>query len=488
MPIVLGKDHAAYLLYVDYAKPDAISHYAAADELGKIMGIALEPRAGLDSVKNDAHLHDLAKQAKKAGVPILLRFANEMNDSSAPWYKDGPEKYKAKFKIVSDVFHKEAPNVAMLWSPNDWLIGTEHQYYPGDQYVDWVGVSSYPPFLSNGQPKHGNTWIDRFRKIYDAYGSKKPIMLSEGAPIANVEYSSQNVTAQAKDELERFYASVPRRYPNVKLIVYWNNSEDYGALRHCKLTDNPPMQQSYMKAIQDPYYISDEGKSSNIYYEKVAQTTLGVGTEKISALANDPTKVTKVAYLINGKGVAEGKFPDYTANIDFSKYAGQRIDLRADFYNGANKYVTSKSVNVQVTNQAPATSSAQPPNSTKTTQTKVVPRNDIKIIVKGETVKSDAQPFIENGRTYLPIRAISESMGVKVDWNAENKLVTLTSNNGIIVFVINQDKYMVNGEPKSLDAPAKIVNGRTYLPVRAVGEALNLNVNWDGASKTVTLD
>ena len=92
-----GKDHAAYMFYVNYSDSNAISNYAShfreAARLGKAIQVCLQPHNGLNEVQNNQHLTDLAIQARDAEVPIFLRFANEFNDSGNAWYKDGAAKY-----------------------------------------------------------------------------------------------------------------------------------------------------------------------------------------------------------------------------------------------------------------------------------------------------------------------------------------------------------------------------------------------------------
>lgn len=150
--------------------------------------ICLEPNWGLESV-DEATVRSFAREANvaiKAGCPIFLRFANEMNlnDWSNPW-QGNPSLYIEKFRLVANIFHQEAPGVAMVWCPNDWPANSADQFYPGREYVDWVGVSSYPQFNDDSTPSPNITWIDRFREIYDKYAGTHPIMLSEGIPLPN---------------------------------------------------------------------------------------------------------------------------------------------------------------------------------------------------------------------------------------------------------------------------------------------------------------
>lgn len=108
--------------------------------------------------------------------------------------------------------------------------------------------------------------------------------------------------------------------------------------------------------------------------------------------------------------------------------------------------------------------------------------------VDGRQQALDVAPDIKNGRTMLPIRAIAENAGATVGYDGARRAVTISNDYGDeIVCTIGSGTMMVNSQAHTLDAAPYIENGRTYLPVRAVAEALNLDVGWDGATSTVTL-
>lgn len=100
--------------------------------------------------------------------------------------------------------------------------------------------------------------------------------------------------------------------------------------------------------------------------------------------------------------------------------------------------------------------------------------------VDNEAVIYDAAPVIRNDRTLVPIRIITEALGGKVDWNGATKEVTLSINDKEIKMTIGKtlEKYGV--------APV-IIDGRTFVPVRFVADELGANVVWDDATKIVTI-
>lgn len=109
------------------------------------------------------------------------------------------------------------------------------------------------------------------------------------------------------------------------------------------------------------------------------------------------------------------------------------------------------------------------------------------VLADGEAIVNDAAPMIRESRTFLPIRIVAEELGADVAWNEAEQTVTIAKDDLEIMIYIGQPFATVNGEPVALDAPAFIENDRTYLPIRFVAENLGAEVIWDGAVQTVTI-
>ncbi len=88
-------------------------------------------------------------------------------------------------------------------------------------------------------------------------------------------------------------------------------------------------------------------------------------------------------------------------------------------------------------------------------------------------------PFEADDRTFLPVRFLAETLGATVDWEEGNQTATIQKDGDTVEVTIGSSKMRVNGKSISLDAPARTQDDRTFLPVRAVAEALGLNVTWD---------
>ena len=110
-----------------------------------------------------------------------------------------------------------------------------------------------------------------------------------------------------------------------------------------------------------------------------------------------------------------------------------------------------------------------------------------KISVFGREIQNDVAPKIVNDRTMLPIRIVAESLGGTVTWNGELQRVTIQKGADVILITIGADTAYVNGTAVKLDAAAFVENGRTYLPLRFVSETLGAQVAWNEAEKKVTI-
>jgi hypothetical protein len=99
----------------------------------------------------------------------------------------------------------------------------------------------------------------------------------------------------------------------------------------------------------------------------------------------------------------------------------------------------------------------------------------------------DAPPFITNGRTMVPLRFISESLGAQVEWNALSRTVTVQGGGNTIVLTVGVSTAMVNGQARSLEAPPQIVGGRTFVPLRFINESLGARVDYNSATRSITI-
>ncbi|TYQ15031.1 UNVERIFIED_CONTAM: copper amine oxidase-like protein [Acetivibrio alkalicellulosi] len=114
--------------------------------------------------------------------------------------------------------------------------------------------------------------------------------------------------------------------------------------------------------------------------------------------------------------------------------------------------------------------------------------NDITVLVNGEKVEFDRQPYIKDGRTMVPIRFISERMGCEVIWQGLSQSVFIRKGETLIILQIGSTKVFLNDETMEIDVAPEIQIDRTMVPLRFISETLGANVGWNGSTRTVTIN
>lgn len=279
---------------------------AIATRHGSLM-LTLEPRQNLSAVTPEA-AQELTKDLtrwNRQGVPVLVRFAHEMNGAWYPWGQD-PTAYIPKFRLIADAVH-QASRSSILWSPNEGgaypyqggryqaqpgteamsQLDTNHDgqlteaddpyapYWPGDGYVDWVGLSVYHfgasyPWGENEVPSP-NKLIGKITGTYkdaavdqtivpDFYHTyavvhDKPFAISETGALYNASRSdgaSELAIKQAWwDQL--FSQTLTKRFPQLKLAAWFEHQKtenDTGSsIIDWRATGNDQIKSQYQVAM-----------------------------------------------------------------------------------------------------------------------------------------------------------------------------------------------------------------------------------------------
>lgn len=108
---------------------------------------------------------------------------------------------------------------------------------------------------------------------------------------------------------------------------------------------------------------------------------------------------------------------------------------------------------------------------------------DINTIVNGENVVSENKSMIINNRTMVPLRDIGEKLGFSIKWNGAEKTVTLENEGNELLISIGKKETIFNGSPLLMDTPSFIHNNVTYVPLRFISETFEKEVNWDEKNK-----
>jgi hypothetical protein len=226
----------------------------------------------------DAYIDRWAEAARDFSQPIFVSFCNEMNGDWFPWSGtyygggkviansdparfEGPELFKQAYRHVVDrVRAKGATNILWVFHVMNYGMPQEDwnyvdQYYPGPDYVDWLGMSVYGQQFDNKEEK----WAP-FPPLLEwpyneicALDPDKPIMLAEWGV---GEFPRLGNKAEwIKDGFE----VMKQTYPRIKAAVYWHErwENDDGSFSNLRVNSSPETLDAYRKGVADPHWLAD---------------------------------------------------------------------------------------------------------------------------------------------------------------------------------------------------------------------------------------
>jgi hypothetical protein len=191
------------------------------------------PLDEINSGSQDALITARADAVRDFGTPVFIRWAWEMNGNWFAWSgsannshgtRDGPAKYVRAWRRIHGIFKREgATNVSWVWAPSGVSVPDVYwnrisAYYPGDQYVDWVGLSAYN-FGTTRAWSHWLPFAEIVRAVYNTYAARKPIMVAETA--------STTVGGNQSRWISAIIPALRNRYPRIKAVVWFEHPPDW---------------------------------------------------------------------------------------------------------------------------------------------------------------------------------------------------------------------------------------------------------------------
>ncbi len=184
---------------------------------------------GLKDIINgdyDYYIDKWAADLKDFGEIVFIRLGHEMNDPYRyPWgpQNNKPEDFIAAWQYVVNRFKEQkVDNAVWVWSPHPaYLLYDE--YYPGSEFVDWVGVGA----LNYGTVALWSKWWI-FDEIFGNYYDR---LAAFGKPIMITELGSLAVGGQRDKWYEQAFTNLPEKYPELKAVLFYNNSDDNTTLK-----------------------------------------------------------------------------------------------------------------------------------------------------------------------------------------------------------------------------------------------------------------
>ncbi len=254
------KKHASYFTYVGYGRPFPQAWVGKVKAAGAAPHIAFEPNNGLAEVEDGPYLRAWARDAARSKCPIFLRWASEMNGKTWTAYGGDAEVYIEKFRLISKIMREEAPNVAMVWTPFAEPESTINSYYPGDEWVDWVGVNIYAVYVNDGDPLRPAAQKDILKglRFMEAnYGARKPIHVSEFAATIYCKGSAADTVDFAIARMNTFYGAIRDQFPDVKAVNWfcWDTIRANHRNNNYSIIDDGRALAAYRKVVADPYFL-----------------------------------------------------------------------------------------------------------------------------------------------------------------------------------------------------------------------------------------
>jgi Glycosyl hydrolase family 26 len=223
----------------------------------------VQPAFTLQNIINgnyDAYITRWAQDSKAWGHPYFLRFAHEMNGNWNAWSEqvngNKPGQFVLAWRHVHDIFTRMGvSNVNWVWSPNiDYSVSTPlRELYPGDAYVDWVGISGY-----NWGNIGGHVW-QSFSSLfsqtyYDVLSiTSRPMMIAETA-------STEQAGNKASWITDAFVTQLPHNYPRIHAVVWFNESKE----TNWQIESSSSSQNAFAAAIQSGVYASNNFAGLNV--------------------------------------------------------------------------------------------------------------------------------------------------------------------------------------------------------------------------------
>lgn len=281
------------------------------------------------------------------GEDILLVFGKEMNIDDN--FVD-EQVFIDCFRYVADYAHTKE-NIAMVWAPNDTggLDTRLIDFYPGSEYVDWIGCSLYsmPYFTGDPNASEGSNIgfimgpyanpVMRAKLIHNFMAEnniRKPVFITEGG-VGYETPDGEDFTNWALQQLRKYYGEMVRVYPEFKCIVAFNNYVPPGDYYRYDMGRNPKLLENIQMLLQDPVYITDYTKNSEISYVELYNGMEVGETLKLSAYGYQPrVQWMKVKYFVDGREVHLTEYPPYRYTVKGLSEGNHTV--RTEFYTNDN--------------------------------------------------------------------------------------------------------------------------------------------------------
>lgn len=509
------RDESAVLMYVTFGDKNSVDYWINyyrttsqkfSDALrGGVIefawNFASENTAGAEMVLDPAYDNYIAKSLAALGkldATILLRVGAEMNN----WSECDPQTYIDAFRKIADAADRYS-NIKMVFSPDNISNRnvTFSTFYPGDDYVDWIGMSTYhnTNFAGDVTSYDYNAelyGVDAYygRGLYDndplviiapivefAVAHDKPVMVSECGFSYRGEASDADQTAFAADQLNKFYSYVNMIYPQVKAVFYFNITLKTGANAYA-LDKNATVATAYRTAIDENGAYLAAGEKEGKTWQPLSEVVLQGedGKLRLATYAIFPAKTeAQVTYYVDGAKYFTSSTVPYYCDLDLTVLGDGVHTVRAEAAGGV---FSSKSITYElsVSGGKASISSKAPANPTPVSPAPSTPQQPAAFtdVVEGnyffEPVKWAVEKNITTGTsatTFSPKDTCTTAQILTFLWRAQGEPVVEIENPFSDVKESNYfykaalwayDKGLVEGDTFGGSTPCTRISTVTY--------------------------
>lgn len=256
-----------FMTYVDFWQefPQEVVDRAYSE--GRVVMLTWQPKTNPEHDKSsvlipgiingdyDAYIKNCVTRMKDIGAPIFLRFGNEMNGDYTAWcdryYSKDADLYIDAWRHIHNLVKREgAANVILVWNPHDrsypdFKWNSPELYYPGSQFVDWVGLTGY-----NGGTSYSNdTWRsfnNIYHPLYNEYLLKYP-----GKPFMITEFACNETGGDKRAWINECMSSL-KNYPNIRIAVWFDLTVDKWLY---PIDSTPASKEAFKQGLKDSYYL-----------------------------------------------------------------------------------------------------------------------------------------------------------------------------------------------------------------------------------------
>ncbi|MCL2574919.1 MAG: hypothetical protein FWE33_00665 [Defluviitaleaceae bacterium] len=390
-------------------------------------------------------------------IPILLRIGGEMD----VWtHLPNRDEFIDAFRHIANIMRQYAPNVAMVYSVNaisaqgvDWMT-----FYPGETYVDWVGISLYTNKYAFGNPAHFDDAmaqiyrtgryanpVQYIRDLVDAFGGRHPLLISEGAVALYSLPNAEDITDWALPRMRAMYSYIPILFPQVKAMIWFNvDIYSYGnGTQRYYFGASPRARDLYHQLTNQEHFLGRGQTGSPITYAPLGTATMPANNVVLLTYAPFFTMDNvRVEYRLDGELLGQSTDIPYRGVFDLSGVTDGQYALQVRVFNG-NDFLAASDFNLVKTSSNVTITSGTPTQTTNQGgETPVgalgnVMHTNIRVFIDGVQI----QGYNIYDNTFIVVEDLS-AYGFDVQWNAATSTLTVGRGTSTV-----QPRAIPSGQP-----------------------------------------